>query len=206
MEKIILHLCADTGSDTKPYRDAGYKVILVGKDIGVENYGYGRSYEPPKNVYGIIANPVCTEFSTARSTGKARNPEKGMEIVRECQRIISECNPVFWVIENPATGRLKDFLGIPVMTYEPWHFGSPWTKKTALWGTFNPPPDLTIIGRMCQKYPSFIFGPVEENHRSHFYTKAHVNLYQNFGSLISRRMIWNLDHFALKNLLVHFLK
>lgn len=132
--KTILHLCADTGSDTKPYKDAGYEVILIGKNVGVENY------HPPANVYGIIANPVCTEFSTARSTGKARNPEKGMELVRECQRIIAEANPHFWVIENPATGRLKDFLGEPRMTYEPWHYGSPWTKKTALFGVFNIPP------------------------------------------------------------------
>lgn len=28
--KIILHLCADTGSDLKPYRDAGYDVRLIG--------------------------------------------------------------------------------------------------------------------------------------------------------------------------------
>ena len=35
--KTILHLCADTGSDSKPYQDAGYNVILVGKDIGVEH-------------------------------------------------------------------------------------------------------------------------------------------------------------------------
>ena len=132
--KTILHLCADTGSDTKPYFDAGYKIIRIGKDVGVENY------HAPKDVYGIIANPVCTEFSTARSNGRARNPEKGMELVRECQRIIEEAGDVkFWVIENPATGRLKDFLGEPTMTYEPWHYGSPWTKKTALWGKFNIP-------------------------------------------------------------------
>lgn len=137
MKKVILHLCADTGSDTQKYRENGYEVILIGKDIGVENY------HPPKfGIYGVIANPVCTEFSTARSTGKARNPTEGMKLVRECQRIIAECNPVFWVIENPATGRLKDFLGPPNMTYEPWHYGSPWTKKTALWGKFNTPPKL----------------------------------------------------------------
>lgn len=105
--KTILHLCAHSGSDTKPYKDAGYNVILVGKEIGVENY------HPPADVYGVIANPVCTEFSTARSSGRARDPEKGMELVRECQRIIAECTPTFWVIENPATGRLKDFLGPP---------------------------------------------------------------------------------------------
>lgn len=141
MKKVILHLCADTGSDTKPYQDdPAYKVILVGSKIGVENY------HPPKNVYGIIANPVCTEFSAAtRDNGiwkekRVRDMNDGLFLVRECQRIIAECNPKFWVIENPATGRLKEFLGQPVMTYEPWHYGSPWTKRTALWGKFNIPP------------------------------------------------------------------
>lgn len=131
--KIILHLCADTGSDSWPYRNDDYEVILVGKSIGVENY------HPPQNVYGIFANPVCTEFSIATGFHKKGDYEKGLFLVRECQRIISECNSHFWVIENPASGRLKDFLGKPVMTYEPWHFGSPWTKKTALWGKFNAP-------------------------------------------------------------------
>jgi len=131
--KIILQLCADTGSDTKPWKDAGYDVRLIGSSIGVENY------VPPENVYGIIANPVCLEFSTARTDGKARNPEEGMKLVRECQRIISQAKPKFWVIENPAKGVLKDFLGPPRYEYEPWWYGSPWTKKTALWGDFNIP-------------------------------------------------------------------
>jgi hypothetical protein len=131
--KTILHLCADTGSDTKPYQEAGYNVILVGKDIGVENF------HPPESVYGIIANPVCTEFSTARSNGKARDPENGMFLVNHCLRIIQESNPHFWVIENPAKGVLKNYLGKPRYEYEPWWFGSPWTKRTALWGEFNVP-------------------------------------------------------------------
>lgn len=131
--KTILHLCADTGSDTKPYKDAGYEVILVGSKIGVENY------HPPKNVHGIIANPVCTEFSTARSDGKARNPAEGMKLVLECQRIIAQANPAWWVIENPATGALRNIFGTPEYEYQPWWFGSPWTKKTALWGKFNKP-------------------------------------------------------------------
>lgn len=127
-------MCADTGSDTKPYKDdPEYEVILIGSNIGVENY------HPPKDVYGIIANPVCLEFSRARAGGKARNPEEGMKLVRECQRIISECNPTFYVIENPATGALRNYLGKPDYTYQPWWYGSPWTKKTALWGKFNTP-------------------------------------------------------------------
>jgi len=38
LNKIILHLCADIGSDSKPYQDAGYDVRLIGRSIGVENY------------------------------------------------------------------------------------------------------------------------------------------------------------------------
>ena len=131
--KTILHLCADTGSDSKPYADSpDYNVILVGSAIGVENF------HPPPDVHGIIANPVCTEFSIAPGFHKTRDYEKGLFLVRECQRIISECNPQWWVIENPATGKLKEFLGEPTMTYEPWEFGSPWTKRTALfWQVFK---------------------------------------------------------------------
>lgn len=167
--KIILQLCADTGSDTMPYKQNGYNVILVGKDIGVENY------HPPKDVYGIIANPVCTEFSTARSSGKARNPQEGMFLVKECQRIISECDPKFWVIENPAKGVLKHFIGEPVYEYEPWWYGSPWTKRTALWGKFNIPErkyfnwdDVPKLEGLYQRpnrgKPSLAF-----MHKSHYY-------------------------------------
>lgn len=136
-KKIILHLCANTGSDSYPYRtDPNYKVILVGESIGVENY------HPPKNVHGIIANPPCLEFSTARLGGKARSPEDGMQLVKECLRIIKEANPVWWVIENPARGTLHKFLGKPVATYQPYEYGSPWTKQTALWGNFAMPPKI----------------------------------------------------------------
>jgi len=131
--KTILHLCADIGSDSKPYSDSGYDVRMIGRSIGVENY------HPPENVYGVIANPVCTEFSVVKGFHKKGNYEKGMFLVNECLRIIKECKPTFWTIENPATGKLKDFLGEPMITYEPWMFGSPWTKKTALWGKFNKP-------------------------------------------------------------------
>jgi hypothetical protein len=138
--KTILHLCADLGSDSRPYQLAnGYKVILIGKDIGVENYSYIDN--GGGEVYGIIANPVCTDFSTAKGYGK-QDIESGMVLVNHCIRIIDECKPKFWVIENPATGLLKDVIGKPRAIYQPWQYGSPWTKKTALWGDFVMPPPL----------------------------------------------------------------
>lgn len=173
--KMILQLCADTGSDTKPYKDNGYNVILVGKDIGVENY------HPPKDVYGIIANPVCTEFSIATGFHKQGDYEKGLFLVRECQRIIAECNPVFWVIENPASGRLKDFLGEPTMTYEPWHFGSPWTKKTALWGKFNKPDRVYQKWEDVPKIPVLYVRPSRPKPSIAFLHKSAAKLIPEFS-------------------------
>jgi hypothetical protein len=141
VKKTILHLCADTGSDTWPYRfDPEYEVITVGSDVGVENY------HPDRPIHGIIANPVCTEFSAARygntfggGAREASDPDAGMWLVRECLRVIEAADPAWWAIENPATGLLRNYLGNPDFAYEPWHFGSPWTKRTGLWGTFTAP-------------------------------------------------------------------
>lgn len=134
MEKIILHLCADIGSDSIFYqRDDRYRVIMIGKNIGVENYN------PPNNVHGVIANPVCTEFQTINGYGKVNDTDKGMFLVNHCLRIIEACSPTWWVMENPARGELRKFIGEPAYTYQPWQYGSPWTKATALWGNFVMP-------------------------------------------------------------------
>jgi hypothetical protein len=175
MSKIILQLCADTGSDTKPYKDAGYDVRLVGSDIGVENY------TPPENVYGIIANPVCTEFSTARSNGRARNPDEGFKLVKECLRIIEQAKPKFWVIENPATGVLKNYLGEPVYKYEPWWYGSPWTKKTALWGEFNIPERKYYKWEDVPKLEGLYQRPGRGKPSLAFMHKSHVKLIPEFA-------------------------
>ena len=147
MKKIILHLCADIGSDSIYFQlDKDFEVIKVGSDIGVENY------IPPKNVYGIIANPPCTEFSTVKCFTHIGDLEKGMELVNHCIRIIKESNPNWWVLENPANGRLKEILGKPRYVYQPYEYGSAWTKKTALWGNFTIP-KKTHTWNTCEKIP-----------------------------------------------------
>ena len=134
MKKILIHLCADLGSDSRYYQlDSDYEVILVGKEIGVENY------HPPKNVFGIIGNPPCDEFSTAKCFTHIGDIDKGMSLVNHCLRIIEEANPEWWLLENPANGRLKEQIGKPAAVYQPWEYGSPWTKRTALWGNFVMP-------------------------------------------------------------------
>lgn len=150
-KKIILHLCADMGSDSAPYRQAGYDVRCIGQNTDV------RKFQPPENVYGIIANPPCTMFSFARTNAKLpRNLRQGMELVEACLRIIWECqysivndaqkySPLkFWVMENP-NAMLKWFLGKPAMIYNPFEFGERYQKATCLWGLFNEPKRSPVI-------------------------------------------------------------
>jgi hypothetical protein len=179
--KTILHLCADIGSDSKVWADNGYNVVKVGKDIGVENFSYSD------NVFGIIANPPCTEFSTARSDGKARNPELGMELVKHCQRIIKECKPRWWYIENPATGALKSYLGKPQLTYQPWEFGSPWTKRTSLWGEFNTPKKTYTNWQDVPKIEGLYIRPNREKPSLAFmHAKAHMKYIKEFQPFMSK--------------------
>jgi hypothetical protein len=137
-DKVILDLCGGTASWSKPYKDAGYDVRLVTlPEIDV------RTYIPPKNVYGVLAAPPCTEFSKAKFFhGKGNYTHdfvKGLETVSACMRIILTCNPEFWVLENPSSGFLKRWLYEPVYKFEPWEFGDDYQKTTALWGNFNKP-------------------------------------------------------------------
>ena len=144
MAKTILDLCGGTGAWSKPYKDAGYDVRIITlpeQDV--------RDYIPPENVYGILAAPPCTMFSLARTRArKERDFREGMETVKGCLNIIWECRSApkykkdgclqFWALENPM-GFLRQFLGYPVLTFNPCDFGDSYTKKTDLWGYFNIP-------------------------------------------------------------------
>jgi hypothetical protein len=134
--KIILDLCGGTGSWSRPYREAGYDVRLITlpeHDV--------RYYTPPKDVYGILAAPPCTEFSLAKN-GRVRDFAAAMNIVSACLTIIWQCRlqnrMMFWALENPV-GYLRQFLGNPHYSFEQWQFGEKKTKKTDIWGYFNEP-------------------------------------------------------------------
>lgn len=136
--KIILDLCGGTGSWSRPYKEAGYDVRV----ITLPEYDV-RTYNPPENVYGILAAPPCTEFSVlnCKAENRARKPEIGMVCVVACFRIIAMCCPKWWAMENPV-GHLREYNGMPQLTFQPWEYGDPWTKHTDIWGNFTIPDKL----------------------------------------------------------------
>lgn len=141
--KIILDLCGGTGAWSQSYADAGYDVRVITlpeHDV--------RLYQPPDNVYGILAAPPCTMFSLARTRAKTpRDFRVGMELVIACLKIIWECRYenqlAFWCLENPM-GYLRQFLGKPLSTFDPCDFGDRYTKKTDLWGYFEIPKENPV--------------------------------------------------------------
>lgn len=130
--RIILDLCGGSGSWSRPYASAGYRVInvtLPAHDV--------RTFKPPKRVHGILCAPPCTEFSVAKN-GHPRDLVKGMACVNACMRIVLQCRPQWWALENPQ-GLLGRFLGTATDWFQPYQFGDPWTKRTCLWGEFTIP-------------------------------------------------------------------
>ena len=118
-QRIILDLCGGTGAWSKPYKDAGYDV----RNITLPDYDV-RTYEPPENVYGILAAPPCTIFSYARQRyGLPTNEELlvALSVVDSCLRIIIVCKPKFWALENPRN-KLRRYLGQPRIIFNRWFF------------------------------------------------------------------------------------
>lgn len=137
--KIILDLCGGTGAWSRPYKEAGYDVRVITlpeQDV--------LTYQPPANVYGILAAPPCTDFSISGAQYWMIKDMDGrtidsMGLVIACLRVIAIAKPeAFWSMENPV-GRLSRWMGKPQLIFNPCDYGDAYTKKTCLWGVFNKP-------------------------------------------------------------------
>jgi hypothetical protein len=135
---LILDLCGGTGAWSKPYREAGYQVetISLPRDVRLEKRVLSQV------VHGILAAPPCNHFSMSGARWWAGKGDaallEGLSIVDACLRAVMVYKPAWWALENPI-GRLIDYLGQPVMTFQPCDFGDPYTKQTCLWGSFRYP-------------------------------------------------------------------
>ena len=131
----------------------------MGDLIEIQNRG--------KELVGVIAQPPCTCFTSSGArwweerhdahdramVDKMFGPEASRyfskpkeytkALVSFVDLVIGEAqamgNLVFWAMENPV-GRIATEMGLPapVMRFNPNVYGNPYTKKTQLWGKFNP--------------------------------------------------------------------
>lgn len=87
----------------------------------------------------VWCSPPCDEFSREFMPWSKTGNSPDMSIVLACKRIIDECQPRYWVIEN-VKGAIRWFepvLGNYRVNYGPFY----------LWGFFPMPGDFRLIYR-----------------------------------------------------------
>ena len=158
-QKVVLSLFDLSGAWSQPWVDAGYQVyrfdIQDDAEIGdinnfsIEFFNDIFSSFDGLDVYAILAACPCTDFAVSGARHFAQKDEDGrtelsIELVRQTLRTIEYFKPSIWAIENPV-GRIEKLAGLQPwrLSFDPFHLGDTYTKKTLLWGRFNA--DLPIL-------------------------------------------------------------
>lgn len=109
----------------------------------------------------VIGGPPCPDFSYASSK---RDPEKGMELVREFFRIVDLVNPEWWVMENvppaePHVRRIAYKHGGSTCILNAADYGVPQKRRRMFAMNFEPPapthaedPQMTLDGRRLEAW------------------------------------------------------
>lgn len=161
-QRVILSLFDDSGEWAQPWIDAGYDVRAIDlkrDDVDIMDIDYGwlldNGFLEGPGVWGILAACPCTTFATPAARDwkpgpKARPKNEGgmdfigkthssVDLVNQTLTIIEFLKPRFWALENPV-GRIRKITGVPDprLTFNPSNYGDPYTKKTQIFGNFNP--------------------------------------------------------------------
>lgn len=156
-KNTILSLFDLTGTWCEPYKQAGYNVIQIDLQLGIDIMDWDYKNEVNKgDVYGILNASPCDDFALSgarwfKDKDQDGRTEHSIKIAKKGMEIIEYYNPEFWVLENPMTrihkvipeiGELKykfnpcDFAG-----YLPEHKQDEerYNKMTWLFGKFKEP-------------------------------------------------------------------
>jgi len=145
---LMLDLCAGLGGASAAFRDRGWDAVTVdndprfGPDVLADVCAWSWAGPRPDFVW---ASPPCVEFSRESMPWCRTGRTPSLDIVRACRRIIGECAPTYWVIENVrgAMRWLEPELGPYAAHFGPFY----------LWGVF-PPLGLRIRMRPKESYSS----------------------------------------------------
>lgn len=152
-EKVVLSLFDLSGSWSQPWVDAGYQVyrfdIQNCIDTGdvlkfdIEFFNDWFASFDGLDIYAILAACPCTDFAVSGAAHFAKKDADGrtdlsIELVHQTLRTIEYFRPSIWAIENPV-GRIERLTGLQPwrLSFDPYHLGDTYTKKTLLWGRFN---------------------------------------------------------------------
>jgi len=151
----LLELFSGTHSVGKVAKELGYEVLSLDMDgnadinIDILEWDY-KQY--PVGYFDIVwASPPCNTFSNLRRSWIGRKlkyfgdvvvtaemldndmMEVGMPILRKTEEIIDYFNPELYFMENPKTGKMKDFVNRPYYDVDYCAYGFVYRKTTRIW-------------------------------------------------------------------------
>ena len=151
----LLDIFTGTGSVAKVAKELGYEVISLDIDsrcnptvcADIMSLDYKDMWDPHE--FDIVwSSPPCDFFSAARRSNIGRKVRGelvtaetllqdaeniGVPVLRRCQEIIEYLQPKVWFIENPYTGKMKDYITKKPIIYDFCMFGFKCRKRTAIW-------------------------------------------------------------------------
>lgn len=155
-KKLIISIFDKTGNWARPWINAGYPVMLwdlkyEGDFLDFNEFArWITGYE--QFVYGMLFAPPCTEYAVSGARWWEKKDKDFPERLATANELVEFClmlaqfpelfpNLNFWALENPI-GRIEscvpELKGLKLLTFDPCDYGDPYTKKTCLWGNFNP--------------------------------------------------------------------
>ncbi len=111
--QLVLSLFPGVGLLDRAFEDCGFAVVrgpdsLFGGDVR-------KFFAPAGHFTGIIGGPPCQKFSLVN---RSRDVRAGMELVNEYLRIVTEGQPVWWLMENvPGSPRGVTVEGYAVQVF-----------------------------------------------------------------------------------------
>lgn len=154
----VLDLFAGTRGWSQAFEERGHSVISVELERDFPGITYHADVRHLKLAHLpwrpdiILASPPCTSFSmmtvgknwTVDGQPRTEKAVLGRELVMATRRLIEECQPAYFIIENPrarlrSLGFLDDYER---RTIWQCRYGRPYAKPTDLWGGF--PPSLIL--------------------------------------------------------------
>ena len=127
-EKTILSLFDFSGIWSSFYKNNGYKVNNIVCHNCTDTAVAGAKHFAAKDADG--------------------RTQKSIEIFNKTLEIIKYCEPKFWTLEQPVSRLvtlIPEFKQYFKGYFQPYHYGDPYSKKTALFGEFNFPEPTNIV-------------------------------------------------------------
>jgi hypothetical protein len=148
--KTVISLFDRTSAWSMPWQEAGFDVRTLDLETdGVNIMEIDREWLEDNgfldlDVAAVLAACPCTDFAVSgarwwKQKDADGRTQKSIDLVNHTLDLISFLKPDVWALENPV-GRITKVTDLPDwrLVFNPHNFGNPYSKRTQIYGDFNP--------------------------------------------------------------------